>query len=90
MQDYIKIHLMYHEGPSQRVIASSLNISRNTVSKVIRRFIAIDLSFEKISYMDNNQLGKLLYPNSHNNEIYNYTMPSLGTIISLFLKMDNC
>ena len=85
MQDYLKILRMHHEGQSQRAIAISLNISRNTVSEVIKRFKAIDLCFEKISYMDNNQLGKLLYPNNHN-EIFNYTMPDFEYIHKELLK----
>ena len=56
LKSTIRLHT---EGKSKRFIASYLKLSRNTVIKYIRRFIALKLTYESLTSMSDRELYRL-------------------------------
>ena len=62
MQDYKRILVMSSQGQSQRSIAATLRISRNTVASVLEAFRKSHLKIEKVMKSTNYELESYLYP----------------------------
>ncbi len=62
MQEIKKILEKRFKGDSQRSIASSLHVSRNTVSKVFKAAVKSELTWVQFQRMDVAQINKLLFP----------------------------
>jgi len=62
MTDYHEILRLSSLGFSQRNIALSCSCSRNTVSKVIKKASELDLGWDMINSLTNNELGNLMFP----------------------------
>jgi len=63
------LRLNYDHGLSNRSIAGACNISPTTVSEYLDRASGANLDSEKISTMDNESLGKILYPEKIEKEV---------------------
>jgi hypothetical protein len=59
---YREILRLYSQGISQRVIASSCECSRNTVSAILKHADEIGISFQFEKVMSNGELRTLLFP----------------------------
>ena len=62
MQEIKRILERRFKGESQRSIASSLHLSRNTVSKVFKAADQTGLSWVQFQTMDDSSLDELLFP----------------------------
>lgn len=62
MTDYRTILRLHQQNISQRIIATTLSCSRNTVSDVLKRFEAVGLSWPLPENLTNLELSKKLYP----------------------------
>lgn len=62
MQEIKRILERRFKGESQRSIASSLHLSRNTVSKVFKAADQTGLSWVQFQTMDDRSLDELLFP----------------------------
>lgn len=85
MHDYKTILKYLSEGKSQRFTASVLKISRNTVSDVIETAEGISLDYEKVRDLSNEEIEKLLYPDS-TNEFSAYLLPDYEVVHAELLK----
>ena len=61
MTKYYEILRLYHLGISQRGIATSLSCSRNTVSKTIKRFHELSLTWPLDQEYSDKELYHLLF-----------------------------
>ena len=50
---------LYAQGKSKRFISDYLRLSRNTVKKYIKQFVALKITFEDLAQMDDVQLEEL-------------------------------
>ena len=57
-----QILLLYAEGKSQRRIADTLRVSRNTVAAVIAAAKRVEISANEASFMDDLKLIQTLFP----------------------------
>ncbi|MBQ7889695.1 MAG: hypothetical protein IJ356_08030 [Erysipelotrichaceae bacterium] len=64
MQDYKKILKLRFENKSQRYIADSLQVSRNTVKKVYDAADQAGLFWNDAQFLDNAQIYSRLFPES--------------------------
>lgn len=62
MTDYRAILRLYHQGISQRIIATTLSCSRNTVSDTLKRFEAVGFSWPLPLGLSDGELTKQLLP----------------------------
>lgn len=62
MTDYRAILRLYHQGISQRIIATTLSCSRNTVADTLKRFEAVGLTWPLPNGMADAELSKTLFP----------------------------
>ena len=85
MHDYKTILKYLSEGKSQRFTASVLKISRNTVSDIIETAAGISLDYERAKDLSNEEIEKLLYPDS-TNEFSAYLLPDYEAIHAELLK----
>ena len=85
MHDYKTILKYLSEGKSQRFTASVLKISRNTVSDINETAAGISLDYERARDLSNEEIEKLLYPDS-TNEFSAYLLPDYEAIHAELLK----
>jgi len=63
------LRLNYNHGLSKRAIAGACNISPTTASEYLDRASGANLDSEKLSTMDDESLGKILYPEKIEKEV---------------------
>ena len=63
------IRLSYDQGLSNRAIAGACNISPTTVSEYLERAAEAGLDSDKLSKMDDESLGKILYPEKREKKV---------------------
>lgn len=84
MRELKQILKLRFENKSQRCIASTLGISRNTVSLIFKAADQINLYWDKAQNMDEATIHKLLFPESQT--VLEFKQPNLEYIHQELLK----
>ncbi|MBF6625452.1 sigma-70 family RNA polymerase sigma factor [Aerococcaceae bacterium zg-BR9] len=70
MNKYKDILCLYYSGLSQRQIATMLDVSRNTVSKVVSSANSLQFSWDDLTSLSESEINSQLFPKANSDSFY--------------------